>query len=34
MTCDFCSNELIGYVQIEDNFPWVCEIHWEMYSKK
>jgi len=32
-TCDFCSNEWIGYVQIGNDLPWVCETHWEMYAK-
>lgn len=33
-TCDFCSNEWIGFLRIDDTLPWVCETHWEIYSKK
>ena len=33
-TCDFCSNDWIGYVQVGDEFPWVCETHWDIYATK
>jgi len=31
-TCDFCSNEWVGFVRIDDQFPWVCETHWKIYA--
>lgn len=31
-TCDFCSKDFIGYVQIGNEFPWVCETHWDIYA--
>lgn len=32
--CKFCSKEWIGYVVMPDgSVPWVCEDHWDMYSR-
>ena len=34
-TCDFCSKNWIGYVSMPDgSLPWVCDDHWDMYSKQ
>lgn len=31
-TCDFCDKEWIGYLRINNTFPWVCEDHWKLYA--